>query len=66
MDNQNMAKTGLCFTRKINESVTVETPHGKLEIVVVGVMGGKTRLLFSGGKDFQIYRTEAPKHPKLD
>lgn len=66
MENQDRAKTGLCFTRKINESVTVETPQGKLEVVLVGVMGGKARLLFSGGKDILIYRTEAPKHPKLD
>lgn len=63
MKDQEVEKHGLCLSRKLGESVSVwiETKDGPVELIVtvVGKMGNKVRLLFSGqNKHFNILRKE--------
>lgn len=52
-------QSGLCITRKLGESVTINTPLGDVIVTVHEVKGrSKIRLYFSGPRAISIHRTE--------
>lgn len=49
----------LVITRRLSESITIQTPSGEnLEIIVVQIKGGQTRIGVRADRDFKIDRTE--------
>jgi carbon storage regulator CsrA len=57
--------SGLCLTRRVNESVVIETTQGIIEVLVVEIGGRSTvKLLFaSDNRDIIIHRKEV--HEKI-
>lgn len=58
MANEKIRRTGLCITRRLKESVVIDTPIGQINITFVGLKGYAIRLLFESPENVKIFRRE--------
>lgn len=49
----------LVLSRVINERVFIDTPSGRIDVVIVEVRGDRVRLGFEAPRTFQIHRDNA-------
>lgn len=58
MQEANERTTGLCLTRKVDESVTLVTQDGVITIQVIRIQGQRVRLRFMAPDSVQISRAD--------